>query len=815
MKQKITFSISILLIQLVFCSTLFAAKNEIPEMANSNPIYKKLRNIKMVNKAISVSNFTMEKDSAILTFVKGAFYFTDKVENKHTGAIFIGDGHFKMKPTLSVEQNQLKLLTGTKDISENFSFMVIRFTDDTAEQILKTGIPSTDTNFAKACKILKKNKKIMRKGKEYLNPNMAAGILKNNLDLRLLIDITRPVKDGFFYAFFNGQEYGDMIFVYDPMGTFTVTNEEVLLVGVDKKNLGVWVSEHQKEKGLKGIQDAAPFKMIDVKHYDIDVTPHEKKMKVKVKARFKILVEGLRVIPFNMHPGLRVKRVTTEDGRDLNFIQEKKKEDSNFGIILPKGSKKGELHTITFEYGGEKAVYNAGGGNYTLAADARFTWYPTTIFGNRATYAITLRTPKKMGVICTGQMIDDKVEDDKRVTRWKSDTPIIVAGFNYGLYDSTTVKDKESNVTIKSFANTQTPDYLEQFRKNRRMVGLSFNPANIDTTKLMDKVRSEAQIAVNLYTKTFGPMVFNNIFITQQPYPSFGQAWPRLIFMPIFSYLSSTQLQQLGFGISRMKFNDSVCAHEVGHQWWAHTVGMKSYRSNWIIEGMSQLSASMFLQKVYGNKRFLKFWTNNRTRSLKKNRKRKSPSKIGSVTLSYRLDTCKTGPIGGSILYGKSAFIFHMLRMMMQNHKLGDKLFSNMMKDAVTTYYNKNMSTEDFKKLTEKHITPQMNLDKNGRMDWFFNQWVYGTQIPHYSIKYDVKPTNNGKYSLRCKITQSKVDANFKMLVPIYLKFGARTIRLGSVQMKGNTTSNEIKVNLPKQPDKVLINAYEDVLCTY
>ena len=39
------------------------------------------------------------------------------------------------------------------------------------------------------------------------------------------------------------------------------------------------------------------------------------------------------------------------------------------------------------------------------------------------------------------------------------------------------------------------------------------------------------------------------------------------------------------------------------------------------------------------------------------------------------------------------------------------------------------------------------------KMDWFFNQWVYGTQVPAYRLEYNV--TSDGV--LTGKITQSGV----------------------------------------------------------
>jgi len=47
-----------------------------------------------------------------------------------------------------------------------------------------------------------------------------------------------------------------------------------------------------------------------------------------------------------------------------------------------------------------------------------------------------------------------------------------------------------------------------------------------------------------------------------------------------------------------------------------------------------------------------------------------------------------------------------------------------MMQDFLAAHYNRDISTEDFKKAVEAHIIPAMDVDKNGKLDWFFDEWV-------------------------------------------------------------------------------------------
>jgi hypothetical protein len=65
---------------------------------------------------------------------------------------------------------------------------------------------------------------------------------------------------------------------------------------------------------------------------------------------------------------------------------------------------------------------------------------------------------------------------------------------------------------------------------------------------------------------------------------------------------------------------------------------------------------------------------------------------------------------------------------------------------------------------------------------------------------------------LSAKITQSEVAADFKMPVPIYLDFDGRVVRAGSILLHGNMTTQEILLDLPKRPKRVLLSANHDVL---
>ena len=134
-----------------------------------------------------------------------------------------------------------------------------------------------------------------------------------------------------------------------------------------------------------------------------------------------------------------------------------------------------------------------------------------------------------------------------------------------------------------------------------------------------------------------------------------------------------------------------------------------------------------------------------------------------------------------------------------------------MMHDFMESHRDAPASTESFKAIVEKHMPKQLDLQNNGRLDWFFNEWVYGTQVPRYQFKYDLQPAEGGKFRVRAEVTQSEVDDHFAMFVPVFADFGNGMVRLGQVEMVGNSTRT-IDFVLDKQPKKVELNAMKDVL---
>src|SRR6202035_2209843 len=112
------------------------------------------------------------------------------------------------------------------------------------------------------------------------------------------------------------------------------------------------------------------------------------------------------------------------------------------------------------------------------------------------------------------------------------------------------------------------------------------------------------------------------------------------------------------------------------------------------------------------------------------------------------------------------AYVLHMLRMMMWEAGAPnpDDRFIAMMKDFTATWAGKSPSTADFQKVVERHVVPAMNATGDGKMDWFFQQWVYGTEIPRYTENLKIEKAGGDGYRISGKVTQEGVGKDFRAM---------------------------------------------------
>ncbi|NNG17582.1 MAG: hypothetical protein HKM89_13990, partial [Gemmatimonadales bacterium] len=146
----------------------------------------------------------------------------------------------------------------------------------------------------------------------------------------------------------------------------------------------------------------------------------------------------------------------------------------------------------------------------------------------------------------------------------------------------------------------------------------------------------------------------------------------------------------------------------------------------------------------------------------------------------------------------------HMLRVLMLDLRtMNEDPFTDMMRDFYTQYRGKQASTEDFRRVVERHV--------GGNMKWFFDQWVNGAAIPKYRVAYRSEQVDGGKYRMTLRVEQQDVPEDFRVFIPVSVDLGDdRWARL-RVEVRGSTSEIDLPL-MPFEPKGIKFNDLEGVL---
>src|SRR6202042_3076053 len=111
-----------------------------------------------------------------------------------TGAIFLGGGHFNLKPVLPLDAHELSRRTGAPEVNEDFTEVIFRFTRDGWAKFLPGAMEKAGTP-TEAGAILSHWRERMRERRERplgLSEYLLEGDTMDNVDADLLAAIYNP-----------------------------------------------------------------------------------------------------------------------------------------------------------------------------------------------------------------------------------------------------------------------------------------------------------------------------------------------------------------------------------------------------------------------------------------------------------------------------------------------------------------------------------------------------------------------------------------------------------------------------------------------
>jgi hypothetical protein len=235
----------------------------------------------------------------------------------------------------------------------------------------------------------------------------------------------------------------------------------------------------------------------------------------------------------------------------------------------------------------------------------------------------------------------------------------------------------------------------------------------------------------------------------------------------------------------------TIAGPAVARQWFGPQMRPKTDRDIWIAEAMPLYLGAMYIQNSLSGSEFYSH-INNRSDTF---------FTIADLDRDLPLSFGSRGePI---CRVNKAFWVVHMLRFILFDPATSsDRTFLKFVRDLSLLTNIKVFSNNDVIRLAEKHY--------GQKLDWFFDQWLYGRDYPDYDIKYTVNKSDAG-WSIACKAQVKNVDSTFSMPVLIRVEGAAKETQTVRQFISGNSAEFTLGP-FPFEPKEFHFNEYYGVL---
>ena len=715
------------------------------------------------------SEILINRDVGWITLSEGDIYKCDGFNGEVKALYFMGKGKFSFTPSTEIEKRQLYRVYETENYEFDFTYLFLLFDDSTFYELV------SQLNFEKY-----EPEKIDDKIEYCIEYFVYSNYENSRSDF--LRSIMMKNNTGFFYAHFQDKRSNPVFFQINPFAYEEVSFMISRLIGVSHLREIICQFPSQ-EHSFSNYSSRKPDKyFLKIISYKIECTIESNlDFSAKCTIDFTSEEQEQQWIMFYLFHELEVEAVTWDDGKKAKFVNSG--DSGELWIKCNKNYLDSKQHSLTISYKGDLLEKNQYG---WLSLLTTYLWYPRFDNYEKVQYGLIFHTPAEYEFVSIGDLIRSSTSNDVLTTTWICKTPARFVSFNIGRFEKIEIKEKDLpdvNVFLSKYGHNQLNEWLRQN-------GVS---SISDATEFIghDVVNSIA-----LFKELFGDPPINSLNISESP-ELHGLAFPGLI------HLSWATVIQTDFE----GLDEIFRAHEVAHQWWGLAVDFESYHDQWLSEGFAQYSGLWYLQQAKNNNELFFDILNEWKDEILDVREYifGSGQEAGPIWLGYRTSSRSTMGDYDLIVYKKGAWILHMLRgMLIDLQTMNEDRMVNMMHDFFNTYKNKNASTNDFKQVADKHFGEDMS--------WFFNQYVYSTDIPKYKFYYTTKKSEDGKFIVTLRVKQEEVPESFKMYVPIKIILDDGAIGRIRFLVSGKETIYELPPFL-RMPDEIIFNDLESVLC--
>ncbi|MGA7631848.1 MAG: M1 family aminopeptidase [Terriglobales bacterium] len=823
---------------LACCFLLTSARAQAAEPSPQCPqttgaLYARIHSVGLdPDRVYHVRGATIDRPNLHIDFDDGTLAFTSDICGRTTGAFFDGEGEVRLRPPNRAERGSLALFTGMAILEEQFTTAYLRFNDDTATLLQPFLTPAPEpAGFIK----------------EWGDTSLTLAKFDG---LRLLLDFSHFLPSSssnatdqkflpLLHAHLLGKRLGGFEIVWDA------ANQEPLWAGQprmkdDNLFFDIWTSFAPAGTVAPPIADAS----ITNFRIHASVEPPTR-LQALADLNLQIRSGGERTLLFELSRYLKVEAIESDD-HPVDFIQNpaiegselRRKGNDLVAVVFPAPLAPSQQLNLRFRYAGD-VLSEAGTG--LLYVGERGTWYPN--FGlSPAHFDLEFRYPPDWTLVATGKQVSRASAENsetnptattEKVSRWISERPIPVAGFNLGKY--VRAEAKAGHVVVEAYGTKGVeksfPKAHEEVvtpilpiapqQRLQPMEPLVVTPPPPSPARDAQAVADRAARSITSFSQWFGPYPFNSLALTQMP-GLMSQGWPGLVFLSSFAFLSPREQADLHLGPVASEIDNLVLAHETAHQWWGDLVLWNSYRDQWLAEGLANY-ASLLMLEQRNPAQFQQILEKYRHDLLSKNNDGEWLRDAGPVTFGQRLDSSHFPNGYDEISYERGTWLFHMLRTMLLDseaaspsrkgrpNSLSEEPFFRGLRKIRERYAGRSLSTQELLHVFEEELPRPLWYENHHKLDWFLQGWIEGTAIPHLEAREIHIAEKNGVTTVTGVIVQKDAPNDLVTAVPVYAAMPGNTlVFLGEVLADGAETAFHLPA--PHAARKILLDPKQTIL---
>ncbi len=760
-----------------------------------------------------VRDLNLTREDIRLYFNDGYLIFGKPVDGARVTAVFVtseegGDAELLLLPPTRSERLSLAMYAKSPNLNEHFSSAVMVFSDDAYSEL---------------------ESRIRERGEPRKSPERGLllaqewdPVVRNfvrSFQVRLVRDLLGENRSihGAFYAAVAGVTLGNFDILYDPRLTEQIMVGQVVSLQ-ERTYFNTWT--RFAARAFRQGRRTVPAPDVAIESYRIEATL-DPALHMSVTTRASVVPgpDGKRTLSFDISPQMRVTEASI-DGEPAEVFQPESMRSTlirgtpneTFLVIPPRPLQPGHTYEIEFRHEGN-VVTDAG--NRVYFVGARGVWYPNR-YSEFSRYDLTFRYPVGLDLVATGKALDTKTDGQWRISRYRTDNPVRMAGFNLGEYERQTVA--RGGYSIDVYANRRLEAALAPQQKRlvilpRPKTGpatpprwtVDIEPVPVDLgvspSARLEQLALEIAGALEFMADSFGPPVLKQLTVAPIP-GTFGQGFPGLIYLSTLAYIDPQQRPRATRDeYTRTFFSEILHAHETAHQWWGNLVTAADGEADWLMEALANYSALLYLEQRKGPKAVESVLANYRDHLLAKDSSGDTVESAGPIVWGSRLVSSHRPDAWRVITYEKGSWIMHMLR-----GRLGEARFLNMLGQMRKRFQYKGITTEEFRRLSVEFLPPK---SPDPELEAFFEQFVYSTGVPSLKVDYSVKG-KAPRIRVSGTVTQKDVDEDFSAYVPVEIQFARGKPVLEWVRTSSQPVPFAVTVRQP--PVKVVLDPQGTIL---